>query len=377
MSKDYWAERQAKAQTNLTNKGVAATEKQLKKYYSSSMKKVLGQFEKTYDKLLSSVSEGKQPTPADLYKLDKYWQMQGQLKNELQKLGDKQASLLSKQFEKQFKNIYDSIALKDSGYFGTIDNSTVQQMINQIWCADGKSWSQRIWTNTDKLQQTLNDNLIDCVLTGKKTSELKKTLQNDFQASYTRADTIVRTEMAYIQTQAAQQRYKDLGIQEVEIWADEDERRCDMCGKLHEKRYKVNEQVPIPAHPRCRCCVIPVVDQLTSLNKDDIIIGKSLGAAARNYPVKAPDSNQHYKFVEGTSITKIKVIMGSGTKHPLRDKYKIAIKFGITNPDTIQKLRGEGFVMVDGKKRKAELHWYEAGTDERYEFKIKEYLDES
>lgn len=377
MSKDYWAERQAKAQTNLTNKGVAATEKQLKKYYSSSMKKVLGQFEKTYDKLLSSVSEGKQPTPADLYKLDKYWQMQGQLKNELQKLGDKQASLLSKQFEKQFKNIYDSIALKDSGYFGTIDNSTVQQMINQIWCADGKSWSQRIWTNTDKLQQTLNDNLIDCVLTGKKTSELKKTLQNDFQASYTRADTIVRTEMAHIQTQAAQQRYKDLGIQEVEIWADEDERRCDMCGKLHEKRYKVNEQVPIPAHPRCRCCVIPVVDQLTSLNKDDIIIGKSLGAAARNYPVKAPDSNQHYKFVEGTSITKIKVIMGSGTKHPLRDKYKIAIKFGITNPDTIQKLRGEGFVMVDGKKRKAELHWYEAGTDERYEFKIKEYLDES
>lgn len=377
MSKDYWAERQAKAQTNLTNKGVAATEKQLKKYYSSSMKKVLGQFEKTYDKLLSSVSEGKQPTPADLYKLDKYWQMQGQLKNELQKLGDKQASLLSKQFEKQFKNNYDSIALKDSGYFGTIDNSTVQQMINQIWCADGKSWSQRIWTNTDKLQQTLNDNLIDCVLTGKKTSELKKTLQNDFQASYTRADTIVRTEMAHIQTQAAQQRYKDLGIQEVEIWADEDERRCDMCGKLHEKRYKVNEQVPIPAHPRCRCCVIPVVDQLTSLNKDDIIIGKSLGAAARNYPVKAPDSNQHYKFVEGTSITKIKVIMGSGTKHPLRDKYKIAIKFGITNPDTIQKLRGEGFVMVDGKKRKAELHWYEAGTDERYEFKIKEYLDES
>ena len=80
-------------------------------------------------------------------------------------------------------------------------------MINQIWCADGKSWSNRVWKNTDKLQQALNDNLIHCVLTGKKTTELKNILQNDFNVSYHRADSIVRTEMAHIQTQAAQKRY--------------------------------------------------------------------------------------------------------------------------------------------------------------------------
>ena len=77
--------------------------------------------------------------------------------------------------------------------------------------------------------------------------------------SYRRADTVVRTEIAHIQTQAAQQRYKDYGIEEVEIWADEDERRCDVCGKLHRTKYKVGASIPIPAHPNCRCCIVPVI----------------------------------------------------------------------------------------------------------------------
>lgn len=258
---DYWAHRTAKAQEALTTIGIARTEKQLIKYYSASMKKILGQFEQTYMKVFSSIEEGKQPTPADLYKLDTYWKMQGQLAQELQKLGDKQAAVLSREFVNHFQGVYDALALEDvSGMFSHIDTETAQQMINQIWCADGKSWSARIWENTSKLQQTLNDNLIYCVATGKKPSELKKLLQESFNVSYSRADALVRTEMAHIQTQAAQKRYENYGIQEVEILADKDERRCDVCGKLHQKRYPIGAAMPIPAHPRCRCCIVPVVD---------------------------------------------------------------------------------------------------------------------
>jgi SPP1 gp7 family putative phage head morphogenesis protein len=98
------------------------------------------------------------------------------------------------------------------------------------------------------------------VATGKKTTELKNILQERFNVSYTNADMIARTELAHVQTEAAKQRYKDYGIQEVEVWADEDERRCDVCGELHEKRYPAGAHVPIPAHPRCRCCIVPVVE---------------------------------------------------------------------------------------------------------------------
>lgn len=257
---NYWAERMARAQTTLTDKNRKQIEKQLTKYYGTSMEHVLADFEATYNKLLATVGDGKQPTPADLYKLDKYWQLQGQLRQELQKLGNRQITTLSKIFEINFFEVYYSLEIDGLEAFSTIDKATVNQMINQIWCADGKSWSQRIWDNVNKLQEALNEGLIATVLTGKKTSELKKTLQEQFGVSYNRADAVVRTELAHIQTQAAKKRYEDYGLQEVEILADEDERRCPVCGKLHEKRYPIGAEVPIPAHPRCRCCIVPVVE---------------------------------------------------------------------------------------------------------------------
>jgi len=256
----YWADRMAQAQTTLTNKSIRETEKQLKKYYANTMVKTLQDFEDTYNHILLAKADDREPTPADLYKLDKYWQSQAQLRAELQKLGDRQISLLSKQFEINWFEVYYSIAIPGSDAFNTVDTSMVQQMINQVWCADGMSWSQRVWKNNELLATTLNDELIHCVTTGKKPAELKHVLQERFNVGYNNADMLVRTEMAHIQTQAAHQRYQDAGIEEVEIWADEDERRCDVCGKLHEKRYPIGAQVPIPAHPRCRCCILPVID---------------------------------------------------------------------------------------------------------------------
>lgn len=255
----YWQDRMQKAQDEVSKKNIKAIEKQLKKYYGNAAKDCIREFEATYDKLLATIEAGKQPTPADLYKLDKYWQMQGQLRQEMQRLGDKQIALLSKYFETNFFEVYYSLNIEGATAFSTIDAVVAQQMINQIWVADAKSWSQRIWDNTEKLVETLNENLIYCVATGKKTTELKNLLQERFNVSYSQADSVVRTEIAHIQTQAAKKRYEDYGIQMVEVWADEDERRCDVCGKLHQKMYPIGANVPIPAHPRCRCCILPVI----------------------------------------------------------------------------------------------------------------------
>lgn len=263
----YWAERQALAQDKLTSRNVRKTEKQLKEYYKRSMESVIGQFELTYNKLLSSMDEGRAPTPADLYKLDKYWQLQAQLRKELQALGDKQMVLLSKQFEVNFFEVYYSFAIPGSEAFTTISVEAAQQMINQIWCADGKSWSQRVWENTARLQETLNEGLIECVVTGKKPTELKQKLQERFGVSYSRANTLIRTEMSHIQTQAAKQRYQDYGLTEYEILGNDD----DSCGNhsvdchaMHGKKFKYVEMVTgknaPPFHPNCKCCIIPVVE---------------------------------------------------------------------------------------------------------------------
>lgn len=267
MARDYWKDRQARAMARLTNKSAKQIDEQLKKYYRQTMNAAIADFEATYDKLLATMDEGRDPTPADLYKLDKYWQTQAQLKEQLQALGDTQAAILSKEFETNYINVYNSLALDSGASFSSISTQGAKEMINSVWAADGKSWSSRIWDNTADLAETLNEKLIECVVGGKKTSELKKALMERFNVSFGRADALARTELAHIQTQAAKKRYEDAGIERVQIWADADERRCDVCGKLHEKIYPVGASVPIPAHPRCRCCIIPVVE----IPDDDIV----------------------------------------------------------------------------------------------------------
>ena len=165
--------------------------------------------------------------------------------------------------ETMFLNVYEALAIPGDENFARIDTQAAQQAINRIWVADGKSWSQRIWSNTELLKQTLNEQLLHCVVTGKKTTELKKLLQERFGVSYSRAATLVRTETCHIQTEAAKQRYENYGIQQYEFLADTDEKTCSVCGQLDGKRFYFTEMQPgvnaPPMHPNDRCAIIPVI----------------------------------------------------------------------------------------------------------------------
>ena len=257
---NYWQERIANAQNAISTKTTKQIEKQLRKYYAAAAKRTIEDFESTYNKLLAQKKEGKDITQADLYRLDKYWEAQGQLRQRLQKLGEKKISLLTKYFELNFFDIYHSIAIPGLKAFNTIDNKIVNQLINSVWVADGRTFSQRVWNNIDRLVETLNEQLIYTVVTGKKTTELKNLLQERFNISYRRADTLVRTELAHIQTEAAKKRYEDYGIQYIEVLVDADHRTCDECKALIGKKFPIHAAPPLPIHPNDRCAIIPVID---------------------------------------------------------------------------------------------------------------------
>lgn len=256
---EYWNRRVIKSQEEITNRSIEQVEKQLRKYYSKTMKTVIRDFEDTYNAYLVKIGNGEEPAPANLYNLSRYWELQTQLQDELQKLGDKESVLLSKAFMTQYQDVYENIALPSGATYATLDKELAKQMINSIWCADAKSWSSRIWENVKELKETLNNGLIECAIAGRKPTELKHLLQERFGVSYSRADALVRTEMAHLQTVAAQERYKQYGIQEEQVWASKDERRCPICAELHMKKFKVGT-APIPRHTNCRCCIIPVID---------------------------------------------------------------------------------------------------------------------
>ena len=281
---DYWKKRMLEAQKNWTDKDIDAINKQLLHYFRVASSSIIKEFEAVYDKVLAQAEEGKPITPADLYKLDRYYQMNAQLEKVLQNLGDKTSELLEKKFEQEYKHIYSSLATDEDGKtikasisdkaFSTVDKEVAKQVANQIWCADGKNWSQRIWKNLNNLQQTLNDGLIECVVTGKKTSELKKRLMERFNVTYNQAENLVRTEMAHIETQAALDRYKSSGTEKIRIIVDPDERTCDVCTKWDDKIVDISEahtgkNCP-PFHPRCRCAVAAVVEDKKEKAQEDI-----------------------------------------------------------------------------------------------------------
>lgn len=111
----------------------------------------------------------------------------------------------------------------------------------------------------------------------------------------------------------------------------------------------------------------------SGIMREDEVIGRSVGASAKNYPVRLPDGN-HAKFAEGSTITKIKVFAGNGTDVPIRNAVYLENDYGIP-ADKWQKVRGEGVIIRKGKHRVVELHWYEA-EGEKVKIKVKRYLDE-
>ena len=262
----YWEKRQLRILDKYTKKTTKEIEDKLREYYRRAMEKVISDFAATYNKLLVD-SLDREPTPADLYKLDAYWHMQKQLRDELTKLGDKQAALLSRTFESYYGTIYENTALPSGRAYSTISTASARQQINSVWLADGKTYSQRIWGNVEHLTESLNDNLINCVVTGRQTRELVNKLRLRFNASYSQARTLVHTEIAHIQTQAAAQRYKDAGIKRYKFLGREQEDGCGHepdCHDLNGKKFymaemRVGVNCP-PMHPNCGCAIAAVLE---------------------------------------------------------------------------------------------------------------------
>lgn len=264
MTSNYWQKRLIKTQDRITNRGIYGTEQAIQKIYKRAYKDTCKEFEAVYDKIEKARAAGEEITPAWLYQLDKYWELQAQLKADMDTLSRDSISYLSESFEAQYKDIYESIVLPSDSSFNTYDVNAAKQIVNNAWCTDGKNWSQRVWGNTQKLSNDLLDGLTHCAIVGASKTKLRETLMENYNVSRGRANTLIRTEMTHIQTEAAVQRYKDYGFEYYEfLGREEHDIGCD-CKRLNGKKFKLSEKQPgvncPPLHPNCRCCIVPVVN---------------------------------------------------------------------------------------------------------------------
>lgn len=104
-------------------------------------------------------------------------------------------------------------------------------------------------------------------------------------------------------------------------------------------------------------------------------IGRSLGAAAKNYDVRDPRSGRAYRFIEGTSLTNVEVFAGKGTRNKLNPKVARGLSEQAGGrPKDWQHVKGIGTLDYHGHARKAEVHRFEAKGD-KVKFKAKERPD--
>lgn len=258
---NYWQKRELKQRELQYDRTLAQYEAELRKQYQQSLKAVSRDIEKLYDELLVSSADGTL-LASDLYKYNRYFSLMKSLNKQLKALGGKEITITNQKLLDMYAITSSSVG-KSIGFSGEFNQKTAKEVINSIWCADGKHWSNRIWQNKAQLQVALEKGLIDCVSRGVSKDELVKTLMETFDISYRKADRIARTELSYVQNKAAINKYIEAGIDEYEILSAHDERTCPICSKMNGKRFKiaemaVGENAP-PFHANCRCSVLGVI----------------------------------------------------------------------------------------------------------------------
>lgn len=264
---DYWTQRILNQTDRIYNKTTKEAEVELRKLYRESLKANEQQMIDVWNSIKNS--ENGEIKPNDLYRYNRYFSISKALQESLRQLGDKEVNVYQRAFESAYKSQYDFITkmLKEKGLIpntGMMDYSRqVQEVLNSVWCADGKNWSSRIWTNKALLVNKVEQGLIECVARGASKDILVTQIKQDFNTGFFNADRIVRTELTYVQNQACMNRYKDAGIKEFQFLAEIDSRTSDICRSMNGKIFKMKDAVVGenvgPIHVFCRSTIIPII----------------------------------------------------------------------------------------------------------------------
>lgn len=108
-----------------------------------------------------------------------------------------------------YKNLFDigkTIGIKSS--VSEVDDKKIRKVLNNSW--SGKNYSQRIWKNTDKLAKLIKNEITDGFHRGVSINKMAKLVQQRMNVGKYEATRLVRTEMNYVQNQAALDSIKTL-----------------------------------------------------------------------------------------------------------------------------------------------------------------------
>lgn len=138
--------------------------------------------------------------------------------------------------------------------FTKLSNPIVKSAIATEW--KGSNYSKRIWKNTNRLAEVLEEVVINGLMTGISGQKMATELTSRMNVERYKADRLIRTEVNYVAGQSRKMTYEDIGVEKYVFIATLDLRTSSVCRELDKTVHLVSEaEVGVnfpPMHPNCR-----------------------------------------------------------------------------------------------------------------------------
>jgi SPP1 gp7 family putative phage head morphogenesis protein len=184
--------------------------------------------------------------------------------------------------------------------FASIDSRRLEKVISKPWTADGKTFSDKLWTQKNDLISTLHTELTQGIMRGLAPDKAIKTISDKFKVAKSKAGRLVMTESAYFASASQKDCFNELDVEKFEIVATLDSHTSELCQSMDGvvqdmKDFQPGVTAP-PFHPWCRSTTVPYFD-------DDFGERAARGADGKTYYVPSDMKYGEWKekFVDGKS----------------------------------------------------------------------------
>lgn len=232
-----------------------------------------------------------------------------------------------------------------------LDQRKLEKLLSKPWTTDGRTFRDRCWTNKTELVNSLHREMVQGMLRGDSPEKTIQAIQKQFNVSRYKARRLVHTETSFFNARSAQESYKELGVEKVEILETLDSRTCDICGGLDGAVVKLSDYEPgitvPPFHPNCRGTTVPHYDDMDGERA-------ARNAEGKVYYVPANMTYKDWKaaFVDGgakdgLTVAAVGAIIKKGTASTVKEaetdaaQYAQQVKLkGVTNMDSLNEMTG-------------------------------------
>ena len=146
-----------------------------------------------------------------------------------------------------------------------LDQAHIEKLLSKPWAADGKNFSERIWSNKQKLISEIHNELTRNIMLGQDSQKAIDVIAKKMNTSKHNAGRLIMTEEAYFSSAAQKDCFNDLDVEKYEIVATLDSHTSDLCQSLDGKVFPMKGFEPgitaPPFHVYCRSTTIPHFDE--------------------------------------------------------------------------------------------------------------------